>query len=339
MPYLPVLGRVPLPEPLSFACRCFRHDGRRAVAVGEQAGRLWLLEVDPERRAVDFHPLPLTIPLGPDGEPQMEHLSGSHSLDRLLMVPGESPPGVYALPSGEPVAEPGPIPGRAACLSPGGRWLVSLDQDQGWTLDLDASVPRWRETGDFHQLDAAGAEAGTKREFLDHVDDVVAHPCGGEPDGLGEDEERFWLAAGCYGFVLTHLVEAGPAGRNVRRVDGRTRVVGGLVYDPTELARPFGQRHVFVRHGFGAGLAALDPATGERHDCRVGAERNPYGYFSAVVPCGGGPLAWVRTRDGCFLWDLGEHRLHPMPEVRPVLALYPGALLALEGDELVWRGI
>jgi hypothetical protein len=206
-------------------------------------------------------------------------------------------------------------------------------------MDLASSLPRWRETGEFHRMERKDAAPGDAEEhvYLDHVDGVVAHPCGGERDGLEEDEERFWLAAGCYGFVLTHLAE-GSAGRAFR-VEGRTRAFGGLVYDPTELVRPLGERHLFVRHGFGAGLAALDPATGERHDCRTGPERNPYGYFSTVVPCGGAPLAWVRTRDGCYLWDLGEHLLHPMPEARLVLALYPDALLALEGDELVWRGL
>lgn len=339
---LHVLDRIPLPEPLIFH-RCFRHDGRRAVAVEEGSGRLWLLEIDPGLHVVDFHPLPVGVPGGPDGEMRIEHLSGSHALDRLLVLTAGSPPRVYALPSADLVAEPRPIPGRSACLSPSGRWLISLDEDQGWTMDLDDGMPWWRETDVFHRLDVPeegrGGEDRIEREFLDHVDGVATHTWNGEPGALGDDRERFWVAAGCYGFVLTHLVETGPAGRNVRRVEGRTRLFGGLVYDPTELVRPFGQRHVFVRHGFGAGLAALDPASGERHDCRVGADRNPYGYFSAAVPCGGAPLAWVRTRDGCFLWDLGEHLLHPMPEVRPVLALYPDALLALEDGELVWRGI
>jgi hypothetical protein len=334
MPHLPTRARVPLPEPLSGAHLCVRHDGRRGVAVGEQSGRLWLLEIDPEGRTCSAHGTPITVPRRPDGDEWMVgELSGSRALDRLLLWSDRLR--VYALPSGEVVADLEPVPGRAVCLSPGGRWAVSLEASTGWTMELDAPVREWRRTAAFHAMEREG---GVEGEFLDHVDTVVAHPLEGTtmPD---DGEERFWIAAGCYGFVLTHQVHAGWA--DVVRVPGETRgFSANVVYDPTELVHPSGQRHVFVLHGFRCGLAAIDPATGEQHDCwpRGGPGKQPYGFFYRAVPCGEAPIAWVSTRDGDFLWRVGDALL-PMPEAPGVpLALYPDALLSLApgGGELLW---
>lgn len=333
--HLPITSRVPLDEPLSYVHRAFSHDGRRAVAVGERTGRLWMLEIDPATRFVDARPLSATVPRSQDGKDWMvSHMSGSHTLDRLLLWSDRLR--VYAIPSGEVVAEPGTAPGRATCLSPRGRLAISVDEGQGWVMDLDHGAPAWKETQAFHWIER---EADTEGEelYLDHVDGIVAHPCvamGAED----EVEEAFWLAAGCYGFVVIHRVEA-SWGAHVWRLDNQSHSYGDFVYDPTELLRPWGQRHVLVWHGYGTGLAALDPETGELHHCWIrGRRKQPYAFISGVVPCGDAPLAWGHSKDGAFLWRVGEPpRMMPDPP-GPVLALYPGALLCQspEGDALLW---
>lgn len=331
MQHLPVTARIPLPEPLSLIRSLVRHDGRRGVAVGERTGHLWLLEIDPDARSCVPSPLPIHLPRSEDGGGwNVRLMSASHALDRLLLWTDEAR--VYAIPSGEVVAELWTHSEAALCLSPSGRWAIRLEEERGAVMDLDDPVPAWRETPAFHV--AEGASGELEWIYLDHVDDVVAHPCEGEP--LLETEETFWLAAGCYGEVITHLVEGD---RDVRRVPGRTRAFGPMVYDPTQLVRPPGQRHLFVLHGYGMGLAAVDPATGERHDCLLRPPRQqPYAFFSRVVPCGAAPLAWGRSRDGDFLWRVGDE-----PKLMPdapgfVLALYPDALLCLApgGGELLW---
>lgn len=333
-PQLPHGIPIPLPEPLDFAHTYFRHDRRRGVAVGERTGRLWLLEIDPGRRAVEVHPLPIMVPPRADGRGWMvEHMSGSHTLDRLLLWSDR--PRVYALPSAEVLAEPGEPPGRATCLAPSGHRVISVDEDQGWTMDLDASALSWAATDAFHRNVRTDTDEGEDL-FLDHVDGIVAHPC--EDAATEDDDEEFWLAAGCYGFAVIHRVRM-SWGNGVWCVEGKTRSYGGFVYDPTELLRPWGHRHVFLEHGFGTGLAALDPEKEETdHGWIRGPRKQPYSFIHGVVACGDEPLAWGHSKDGAFLWRVGEPpRMMPEPP-GPVLALYPGALLCQSpgGDALLW---
>ncbi len=332
MSHLPITSRIPLPEPLTRAHACVRHDGRRIVAIGERSGSLWLLEIDPERRACDAQPVPITLPRQPDGGGwDLHDLSGSHSLDRLL-VWTEQPVRVHAIPSGDVLSELWTLREGAMCLSPGGRWVIRLNEDRGAVMDLDASLPSWRETPVLHQGEGASGEV--EGMYLDHVDGIVAHPRHREP--LPDGEETFWLAAGCYGEVITHLMEAD---RDVRRVERQTRAFGGLVYDPTHLVRPWGREHLFVVHGYGSGLAAVDAATGELHHCRLRPPRQqPYGFFSGVVPCGTAPIAWGHSRDGAFLWRVGGEPVLMPDAPGPVLALYPDALLCVApgGGQLLW---
>lgn len=331
---LPVTGRVPLQEPLSIVHSLFRHDGRRAVAVGERTGRLWMLEIDPAARSVDARPLPLAVPRSADGNGWMvSQLSGSHTLDRLLLW--TDAPRVYALPSCEVVADPGTPPGGATCLSPAGLSLISVSEEQGWRMNLNASAPAWTETYEFHQVERAD-DGQVEGVYLDHVDGIVAHPCGAM-DGWDDGVEEFWLAAACYGMVVIHRVEA--SGGGVWRVEGASRSYGEMVYDPTDLLRPWGQRHAFVLHGYGTGVAALDPETGEQHHCWIrGPREQPYCFISGVVACGEAPLAWGHSKDGAFLWRVGEPPVMMPDPPGPVLALYPHALLCQspEGDALLW---
>lgn len=335
MDHLRIIERIALPEPLSYHA-FVRRDGRRGVAVGERSGTVWMLEIDPGARTCEPHPLPISVPRGEDGKEWMVRgMSGSESLDRLLLC--SDAPRVYDLSSGALVAELSPLPGRAVCLSADGRWAICLDEGLGATMDLDASVPAWRETAAFHQWE--GESGQLEALDLDHVDSIVAYPC--DPADVPEGEDHFWLAAGCYGFVATHRVDALHTTGELRRVPGQTRLFGGLVYDPTELLRPPGPRHVLVWHGYGTGLAAVDPATGEQHHCWIrGPRQQPYGYFSGVVTCGTEPAAWGRSRDGAFLWRVGQPPvlMPAIPESGVPLALYPGALLCLSngGTELLW---
>ncbi|WP_420125065.1 hypothetical protein [Longimicrobium sp.] len=331
MNHLPVTSRIRLPEPLSIIHSLVRHDGRRAVAVGERTGQLWLLDIDPDSRSCVPSALPIHLPRNEDGRDwNVRLMTASHALDRLLLWTDQAR--VHAISSGDVVAELWPHSEGALCLSPSGRWAIRLEEERGAVMDLDAPFPAWRETSAFHVTEGASGEL--EWIYLDHVDDVVAHPCEGEP--LLAEEETFWLAAGCYGEVFTHQVEGDL---DVRRVPGRTRGFGGLVYDPTQLVRPFGQRHLFVLHGFGMGLAALDPATGERYDCLMRPpQRRTYAFFHRVVPCGAAPLAWGTSVDGSFLWRVGDPPVRMPDAPGPVVALYPDALLSLapDGTELLW---
>ncbi|HYR08587.1 MAG TPA: hypothetical protein VEQ60_12485 [Longimicrobium sp.] len=139
--------------------------------------------------------------------------------------------------------------------------------------------------------------------------------------------------------MSTHLVNVDRLRRDLYPIPGDSRDFGGFVYDPTELLRQPGHRHVFVVHGYACGLAAIDPASGQLHHCWIrGRGQQPYGFFSSVVPCGAAPMAWARCRDGDFLWRVGHE---PVPAPRspgPAFALYPGALLCLadDGGELLW---
>lgn len=332
MPHLPITRRVPLPEPLTSAHACVRRDGRRIVAIEQRSGRLWRLEIDPDRRTCDAQPTPITVPRRVDGEGwDLHDLSGSESLDRLLVWTDQAR--VHAVPSGDVLAEWPSLREGAMCLSPGGRWAIRLDAEHGAVMELDASVPAWREMPAFHHAERASGEV--EWIYLDHVDRIVAHPREGER--LLEGEETFWLAAGCYGEVIIHRAEAN-AGLGVFR-RGETRAFGGMVYDPTELVRPWGHRHLFVMHGYGMGLAALDPETGERHDCLMRPpHKRTYAFFSSVVPCGRAPLAWGTSVDGSFLWRVGEDPVMMPHAPSSVLALYPDALLCLvpDGTELLW---
>lgn len=344
MPDLPILARSPLPEPLTWISPLFSHDGRRAVVLGDSGG-LWLLEIDPAKRAVDARPLPITISQRRDGDWAMRPLAGSHALDRLLVWTDRMR--VHVLPSGDLLHErDGPPEGEgAACLTPGGRGLLCVEEERAWSVDLDASIPDARETWAFHQ--AEGADGRPEAVFLDHVDTLAVHPFAGA-DGEGEEagdgddgdewgdddgdgEETFWLAAGCYGFVLTHLARASRG--HAERVEGRSRTFGGLVYDPTAPLMPGGARHVFVLHGHRCGLAALDPATGERHDCAVRPAAHPYGFFADPADS---PIAVVQCGDGALLWEPGV-RLEPLSAV-PGTAwkIYGGELLCAAGGELLW---
>src|SRR5687768_1434525 len=138
MDQLPVTARIALPEPLSCVHSLFRHDGRRGVAVGERSGRLWLLDVDPDARTCELRPLPITVPRAADDTGWLvRHLSGSQTLDRLLLCSDGAR--VHAVPSGEVVADLSPLPGRAACLSPDGEWVLCLDEEKGAFTHLDAT--------------------------------------------------------------------------------------------------------------------------------------------------------------------------------------------------------
>ncbi|HEY0016124.1 MAG TPA: hypothetical protein VGC13_07380 [Longimicrobium sp.] len=331
MPHLPVTRRVPLPEPLTSAHACVRRDGRRIVAIAERSGSLWRLEIDPGRRTCDARPVPITVPRRADGKGwDLHDLSGSASLDRLLVWTDQAR--VHAVPSGDVLAELWVLREGAMCLSPGGRWVIRLEQERGTAMDLDATIPSWRETPSFHLADNASGEV--EWVYLDHVDGIAVHPREGET--LLEGEETFWLAAALYGEVLTHLVESDV---DVRRCRGETRRFGPMVYDPTYLVRPWGHQHLFVLHGYGMGLVALDPATGARHDCLMRPpHRRTYAFFSGVVPCGQAPLAWGTSVDGSFLWRVGEDPVLMPHAPGAVLALYPDALLCLapDGTELLW---
>jgi hypothetical protein len=332
--HLPVSGRVPLAEPLGLIHAAFSHDRRRAVAVGERTGRLWLLEIDPAARSVDARPLPLTVPRTPDGtEWLVTQMSGSHTLHRLLLWTDRLR--VHALPSCDVVAEPGDAPGRATCLSPAGRSLISVSEEQGWRMNLAASAPAWTQTYELHRMERAD-DGQVEGLYLDHVDAIAAHPCGAM-DGGEDDAEALWLAAACYGMVVIHRVETSWSG--IWRVEGASRGYGDLVYDPTELPGPWGHRHAFVVHGYGTGLAALDPETGEQHHCWIrGRRQQPYAFISRVVACGEAPIAWGHSKDGAFLWRVGQPPVMMPDPPGTVLALFPGALLCLapDGGELLW---
>lgn len=331
MPRLAITARNALPEPLSHHTY-FRRDGRRGVAVGARSGQVWLLDADPGARTCHVRALPIHAERSADGKDWAVHeLSGSHALDRLLLWSGR--PRVYDVPSGEVVADLGRIPGRALCLSPDGRWVVCLDQTSGGMMDLAAPGPAWRETTAFH---VRRREDGEWEEvYLDHVDCIVTLP--GEQDVQPDD--AFWIAAGCYGFVSTHLVDVDRLRREVYPTAGGSRDFGDFVYDPAEVLRQPGQRHVFVWHGYGVGLAALDPATGEFHHCWIrGRAQQPYGFISGVVPCGTAPIAWGHSRDGDFLWRVGEPPVMMPEPPGMVIAVFPDALLCTpyEGDALLW---
>ena len=346
MPDLAILARAPLPEPLTYVLPLFRADGLRAVVLGD-SGRLWLLDADPERRTAVFQPLPITIPEGGRGERRLTALAGSHTLDRLLVWSDRLR--VHALPSGEVLYE-NESPGEgAACLSPSGRFVICLGEEGGWTVYLAATPLLPWKTEELHRGEEpfARADGGDgaadppepEPVFLDDVEHLVAHPSPDAPDrgwswGPEIERERFWLAAGCYGFVLVHQVNGSDWG--VERVPGDTRSFGGLVYDPTEPVRPFGARHLFVLHGHRCGLAALDPETGEVHHCAVRREGHPYAFFHAVAVCADSPRAVVTCRDGAFLWEPGV-RLDPLPGLPGLAwALYRDVVLCAAGAELLW---
>lgn len=343
MPDLPVLARTPLPEPLTWISPLFSHDGRRAVVPGE-SGRLWLLEIDPARRAIDVQPLPIILAKRREEYWALRTLAGSHTLDRLLVWTDRMR--VYALPSGELVGErDGPIEGvGAACLTPDGHWLLCMEEERAWVAEVDAPESPRRETWAFHESEPpfehpdgeepAGFVAPEPEPvYLDHVDTLAVHPRPGAED---DEDGTFWLAAGCYGFVVTHLAW-GSRWRGVDgRVEGKTRTFGGLVYDPTQLMRPFGARHLFVLHGLGAGLAALDPETGERHDCAVRGSTHPYTFFEPPAISADAPIAVVQCRDGAFLWVPGV-RLEPLAGVPgKAWKVYGEEILCAAGGELVW---
>jgi hypothetical protein len=334
MTELAITARSTPPEPLSPAHVLTRRDGRRGVAVGERTGRLWLLDIDPDARTCDAHPLPITVPRRTEGgDWNVSHMSGSHTLHRLLLWSVDEPPRVYDLPSGQVVAELGMIPGRAVCLSPDGRWVLCLGQENGWMMDLSAPVRAWRETNAFHAVEREAGE--WVAVYLDHVDGIVALP--GEEDV--EPDDAFWIAAGCYGFVSTHRVSVDRLRREVYPMTGDSREFGDLVYDPTEVLHQPGQRHVFVVHGSGTGVVAIDPDTGEFEHCWIrGRRKQPYAFISRVVPSATAPAAWVRCRDGDFLWRVGEPPVMMPEPPGTVIALYPDALLCLSGDggELLW---
>lgn len=331
--HLRIIERVSLPEPLSYHT-FVRRDGRRGVAVGARSGNVWMLEIDPDARTCEPHPLPVAVPRRGDGAGwDVRELSGSHDLGRLLLW--TDAPRVYDLPSGQVVAELGMIPGRAVCLSPDGRWALCLGEGSGGMMDLASPHPAWRETSAFHVLQRE--DEAWEDVYLDHVDNIVALPAENE---LQPDDD-FWIAAGCYGFVATHLVDVDRSRREVYPIPGDSREFGGFVYDPTELVRQTGPRHVFVSHGYGTGLAAIDPATGELHHCWIrGPRKQPYGFVTRAVPCGTAPVAWVRSGDGDFLWHVGQPpvKIPAVPHLGTPLALYPGALLCLTsgGEELLW---
>lgn len=306
MSHLPVAGRIALPEPLGYHT-FFRADGRRGVAVGERTGRLWLLDVEPEARTCEANPLPITVPRREDGRDwNVRHVSGSHALDRLLLW--TDAPRVFDLPSGQVLAELGRIPGRALCLSPDGRWALCLGEGSGGMMDLVPPEPAWRETTAFHvlQREAGGA---WEEVYLDHVDGIVALP---SEEDVGPDAQ-FWIAAGCYGFVSTHLVNVDRHRQELYPVPGDSRDFGGFVYDPTELLH-----HCWIR----------------------GRGKQPYGFINHAVPCGTAPLAWVHSMDGGFLWRVGQPpvKMPAVPEFSLELALHPDALLCLAygGEELLW---
>jgi hypothetical protein len=331
---LSITARTALPEPLSPGHALIRQDGRRGVAVGERTGRLWLLDLDPDARSCKAVPLPIPVPRRADATDwDLRHISGSHALDRVLLWPADEPPRVYDLPSGRVVAELGTVPGRAVCLSPDGRWVLCLEQESGWMMDLTAPLRAWRETTAFHLVERGAGE--WVAVYLDHVDGIVALPDG----EVVEPDDAFWIAAGCYGFVSTHLVNVDRFRREVYPIPGDSRDFGDLVYDPTEVLPRLGQRHVFVVHGSGTGVAAIDPATGEFHHCWIrGRRKQPYAFIRHVVPCGTAPTAWVRSGDGDFLWRVGESPV-PAPQAPgSAFALYPDQLLCLSGDggELLW---
>jgi hypothetical protein len=122
-------------------------------------------------------------------------------------------------------------------------------------------------------------------------------------------------------------------------VPGRTTLASkGIVYDPTQVLSPFGQRHAFVVHGSGLGLAAVDPAGGELHHCelRPGC-RQPYAFVHHVVPCGQVPTAYVGCKDGSFLWRVGQAPERIPDPAGVVVALFPDVLLCGDGETLAWE--
>ncbi len=355
MPSLRVVATVPFPESTEHLSFHFGAGGRRALAIDRRSGRTWFLLVDPDSRAITPYPPGITIP--PERLEEIDRpgrISFSAAHDRVVIWTDRAR--VHGLPGGELLAEIERVSGRCICMSPDGRWLVSLEEERGWTMDVTSASPAWRETGVFQQREPEGwtprgrewdddgnpvdddgsDDPEPEGVYLDHVDWAVAIPWGGEPRVGTLEEGMFWLLAGCYGFVQSHLAIPSFTGWMLGRVVGESRAYGGLVYDPIDRLQPAGSRHALVTHGSGAGLAAVDPATGEIFHCRVRPGGNPYSFFHAAVPCGTAPMAWVRCRDGDFLWRFGS-----APERMPaapghVLAVYPNALLCATADGLAW---
>jgi|GEM_PF-55086 len=356
MPSLRVAKTIPFPESTEHLSFHFGAEGRRALAIDRRSGRTTFLLVDPDGRAVTTQALRITIAPEHLGALELERgrVSFSAAHDRVVIWTDRAR--VHGLPHGEVLAEIDHVPGRCVCMSPDGRWLVSLEEERGWTLDVTAASPSWSGTGVFHQREAEGwtpreekrddegnpvwddeaEEPEPEGVYLDHVDTAVAIPWWGEPKIGMVDEGMFWLLAGCYGFAQSHLAIPSFTGWMLGRVVGESREFGGLVYDPIDLLQPAGARHVLVTHGSGAGLVAVDPATGESFPCRVRSPGHPYGFFRGVAPCATAPMAWVRCADGDFLWRFG-HAPEPMPAAPGhVVALYPDALLCATADGLAW---
>ncbi|HEX2204605.1 MAG TPA: hypothetical protein VHG91_14950 [Longimicrobium sp.] len=330
------------PEPLT-PYSYMRADGRVGVVPGE-SGRLWRVYVDPEARTVGFDAMPIVLPPPREAhEPPFADLSGSHDLSRVLLWTDRLR--VVDFATGETVrdADPRPLEMRAVCLSPSGRHVIGLDESQGWTLEVDGERG-WEVTYEFH-------DAGEERQFLDHVDQVVAIPVltaatdagggAGEDGGTVDEDGRkvdefgfeiyeraeFWVVAACYGEALVQrAVEWTPGG--IDAVPGERRWLGKhMVYDPTMIHGPPGPRHVFVYHGYGSGVVALDLEAGTELPFPTPAGVS-YSYVRDVVPCGMAPLASVSTRDGRRLWHVEEGRVTPVDgDFLGVMAVYPGTLL------------
>ncbi|HEU0052210.1 MAG TPA: hypothetical protein VFQ39_03490 [Longimicrobium sp.] len=327
-------SNIRLPEALT-PYLYFSHDRRRALALGASGRARWL-EIDPARRAVEIAPAPLSLPMATLAAGDTV-LIGSHALDRLLVATGEGAR-VIAAPSGELVAEVGRLPGRAHALSPSGRWLLSFEEETMWSMDLEREQREWVDTHSFHAVENAAGE----EEWLhhDHVDFLATFPYAGD-DAEEGGEERFWVAAGCYGFVVTHLARADESIVAVLREPGRSHVAAaGVIYDPTLVLWPFGRRHAFAIHGEGTGVVAVDPESGELHHCRVRpGGKQPYSFIRHVAPSADEASAYVRCRDGAFLWRVGEAPVRIAEPRADVLALYRGALLVADGESLRWVAV
>lgn len=256
------------------------------------------------------------------------HIQGSQDFSRIA-VSGAGPLQALDLVAKAPLSLPSDR--THAAISPDGRWrlvvsasrITYTDGDHTAGFSTRLALPR-------HYLltDPPTEESPARTlDCLDHADTPITRPL---------EEGVFELVVACYGYAISLVLREGAGVLTL--APREARVVGGLVYDPSDLIDT--SHLALVRHGYGCSVAALSADREQAWDFKPQELMAPgYGVVSGAIADRDGPRALVLTRHGRYLWTphTGERR-RVFFEGHPVL-LRGERLLVRDGLALSWAHV
>jgi hypothetical protein len=191
------------------------------------------------------------------------------------------------------------------CLTPDGKLLFCFSEEYTsvYILNDPAAAPNRTEV--FNQT---GSPQQLKSEPLRDAP-LLNDPSSARAIAIPRHPNAFNLVIGCYSYVVEWPTSIAPGSPpDIKVTEPPRRFAGTFVYDPVYVEGTYRYPYCFLRHGYGAGLEALDLRTSVLSSCPRSPEpeRKPgHSIFWSVIPGPHGQSALVQTVDGWMRWLIG----------------------------------